>query len=678
MLTTKLRLFSLIFLVLLLISTVYSYAQDNKIGSMREDFIPKPTNQVLPMAFAPEPYGIDVVVSVGPFDNIKVTTTQGFAETDIAVNPRNPLNFVGGDNRAVMSSSNIYYTTNGGNNWFYASTSVSYGDPVFAFDSLGNAYYAVLVSNGVRMWRSANGGSSWTNLGNAFYGSGTDKEWIACDQSGGPYSNNVYLSYSDFSAPVTIRFYRSTNLGVSWLGPQTLFGPGNAQGSNIAVGPDGKVYVAWYGSGTALMKYSTDGGASFGIYIYAGAYTEPGIYNSSFGRYVLKGNIRVNGFPQLACDLTNGPYRGNVYMNYSANPPGPDNADVYLIRSTDGGNNWNTFSPVRVNDDPPGVVKDQWMSDVSVDNQGRVWVMWWDSRNDPSNILTETYAAVSTDGGVTFSPNIKVSNEPFNPNVIAVSQGSGQAYYLGDYQGMSGKTVTLPLWTDGRQYTRDDYTAQLPDYGIEFTKPVDSLAPGGMRSNTINVPTMGPFSGTVNFSATVTPAPSSGTITFGWNPSSTLTTFPGSLAISYTVSASVPYGVYNINVTGAESGGIRLHTRTFQLVVTSLVGITGNVGELPYKYELSQNYPNPFNPSTVLKYSLPNDGYVSLKIFDVLGQEVSTIVNEYAIKGNHEVEFNSDRNGVSLSSGIYYYRIEVKNTAGEVDFVNTKKMILLK
>ena len=87
MLTTKLRLFSLIFLVLLLISTVYSYAQDNKIGSMREDFIPKQTNQILPMAFAPEPYGIDVVVSVGPFDNIKVTTVQGFAETDIAVNP---------------------------------------------------------------------------------------------------------------------------------------------------------------------------------------------------------------------------------------------------------------------------------------------------------------------------------------------------------------------------------------------------------------------------------------------------------------------------------------------------------------------------------------------------------------------------------------------------------------
>jgi hypothetical protein len=676
MIKLKLNLFTFSFFILLLSSTFIAYAQDTeKTGSMKVDFIPKPTTQTFPMVYAPEPYGIDAVVSVGPFDNIKVTTVQGFAETDIAVNPRNPLNFVGGDNRAVMSSSNIYYTTDGGNNWSYASTSVSYGDPVFAFDSLGNVYYSVLAPSGVRVWRSSNGGISWTNLGNAFSGSGTDKEWIACDQTGGPYTNHVYLSYSDFSAPVTIRFYRSTNFGASWLGPQSLFGPGNAQGSNMAVGPDGRVFVAWYGSGVVRLVYSTNGGASFGTFIYAAAYTEPGIYNSSFGRYVLKGNIRVNGFPQLASDLTNGPYRGNLYMNYAANPIGPDNADVFLIRSTDGGNTWNTTSPVRVNDDPVGPVKDQWMSDVSVDDQGRVWVMWWDSRNDPSNIMTETYAAVSTDGGVTFLPNIKVSNQPFNPNSIAVSQGSGQAFYLGDYQGMSGKTVTLPLWTDGRQNTRDDYTAQLPDYGIDFTKAIDSLAPGGTRGNTVNVPVMGPFSGTVNFSATVSPPPSTGSITFSWNPSSTLTTFPGSLIINYTVSASVPTGIYNINVTGTESGGIRSHKRSFQLVVTTLVGITG-IGGLPKKYDLSQNYPNPFNPSTVLKYSLPVGGLVTLKIFDIAGHEITTLVDEFKNGGKHEVMF--DANIENLSSGMYYYRLEVKNSSGFVNFVQTRKMILLK
>lgn len=669
MIKSKLKLFTFSFLILFLSSTIISYAQDNnKVGSMRDDFIPKPTSQVLPLAYTPVPYGVDVVVSVGPFDNIKVTTTPGFAETDIAVNPRNPLNFVGGDNRAVMSSSNIYYTTDGGNNWSYATTSTSYGDPVFAFDSLGNAYYAVL-SSGVRVWRSANGGASWTNMGNVFFAGGTDKEWLACDQTGGPYSNHVYVSYSDFTSPVTIKFYRSTNLGSSWLGPQTLFGPGNAQGSNIAVGPDGRVFVAWYGTGVVRLRYSTDGGATFGTYIYAAAYTEPGIYNPSYGRYVLKGNIRVNGFPQLACDLTNGPYRGNVYMNYSANPIGPDNADVFLVRSTDGGITWNSSSPVRVNDDPAGVVKDQWMSDVSVDDQGRVWVMWWDSRNDPSNIMTETYAAVSSDGGLTFSPNFKVSNQPFNPTAVSVSQGSGQARYLGDYQGISGKTVTLPLWTDGRQYTLDDYTAQLPDYGIEFAKTVDSLAPtGNSRSNTVNVPTMGPFSGTVNFSATVSPPPSSGSITFTWSPSSTLTTFPGSLIINYTVSTSVPYGIYNINVTGVESGGIRSHTRTFQLVVTSLVGITGYESGLPDKFELSQNYPNPFNPNSKIKMQIPKLSDVKLIVYDALGREVATLVNEQLKPGTYEVEFD----GSDYSSGIYFYKL-ITN-----EFSNVKKMLMIK
>jgi len=669
MVNSKLNLFTFSFLILFLSSTLISRAQDNnKIGSMRDDFIPKPTSQILPLAFTPEPYGLDVVVSVGPFDNIKVTTVQGFAETDIAVNPRNPLNFVGGDNRAVMSSSNIYYTTNGGNNWSYATTSSSSGDPVFAFDSLGNAYYAVL-SSGVRVWRSANGGASWTNMGNVFFSGGTDKEWIACDQTGGPYSNHVYVSYSDFTSPVTIKFYRSTNLGSSWLGPQTLFGPGNAQGSNIAVGPDSRVYVAWYGTGVVRLRYSTDGGATFGPYMYAAAYTEPGIYNPSYGRYVLKGNIRVNGFPQLACDLTNGPYRGNLYANYSANPIGPDNADVFLVRSTDGGITWNSSSPVRVNDDPAGVVKDQWMSDVSVDDQGRVWVMWWDSRNDPSNVMTETYAAVSTDGGLTFSPNFKVSNQPFNPNSVAVPQGSGQAYYLGDYQGMSGKTVTLPLWTDGRQNTLDDYTAQLPDYGIEFAKTVDSLAPvGNSRSNNINVPTMGPFSGTVNFSATVSPPPSSGSITFTWNPSSTLTTFPDSLIINYTVSSSVPLGVYNINVTGVENSGIRSHTRSFQLVVTNLVGITANGSELPNRYELSQNYPNPFNPKTKIEFQILKLGDAKLIVYNALGRKVKTLVNEQLKPGTYEVEFD----GSDYPSGIYFYKL-ITN-----EFSSVKKMLMIK
>lgn len=85
-------------------------------------------------------------------------------------------------------------------------------------------------------------------------------------------------------------------------------------------------------------------------------------------------------------------------------------------------------------------------------------------------------------------------------------------------------------------------------------------------------------------------------------------------------------------------------------------------------YDLAQNFPNPFNPSTTIRYQIPKDGIVTLKIYDILGSEVATLVNEEKIAGKYEVNFNAS----SLSSGVYIYKIQ----AG--DFVSSKKMILLK
>ncbi len=83
---------------------------------------------------------------------------------------------------------------------------------------------------------------------------------------------------------------------------------------------------------------------------------------------------------------------------------------------------------------------------------------------------------------------------------------------------------------------------------------------------------------------------------------------------------------------------------------------------------MSQNYPNPFNPETKINFIIPSTGLVSLKVFDVLGKEVASLVNEVRNAGVHEVTFNAS----SLSSGTYFYRIETGN------FVKTKKMMVLK
>jgi hypothetical protein len=100
----------------------------------------------------------------------------------------------------------------------------------------------------------------------------------------------------------------------------------------------------------------------------------------------------------------------------------------------------------------------------------------------------------------------------------------------------------------------------------------------------------------------------------------------------------------------------------------TMVGITPNLNEIPSGYSLEQNYPNPFNPATNVKFNLPEDEFVMLKLYDILGNEVRTLV-----EGNHKAGvYDITVDGSGLSSGIYFYRL----SAGK--FTNTKKMTLLK
>ncbi|MBI5729940.1 MAG: T9SS type A sorting domain-containing protein [Ignavibacteriales bacterium] len=90
--------------------------------------------------------------------------------------------------------------------------------------------------------------------------------------------------------------------------------------------------------------------------------------------------------------------------------------------------------------------------------------------------------------------------------------------------------------------------------------------------------------------------------------------------------------------------------------------------EIPTGYELSQNYPNPFNPTTNIKFSIPEQGFVSLKIYNTLGQEVATLLNEYKSAGTYQVDFNAAK----LSSGMYVYTLSSGN------YRISKKMLLMK
>ncbi len=105
-----------------------------------------------------------------------------------------------------------------------------------------------------------------------------------------------------------------------------------------------------------------------------------------------------------------------------------------------------------------------------------------------------------------------------------------------------------------------------------------------------------------------------------------------------------------------------------QLEISLITGIENNTVSIPAVYSLSQNYPNPFNPVTKINFSIPKQGFVNMKVYDVLGKEVMTLVNEIKPAGNYDVVFS----GANLSSGVYFYRMETEN------FFDIKRMVLIK
>ena len=133
----------------------------------------------------------------------------------------------------------------------------------------------------------------------------------------------------------------------------------------------------------------------------------------------------------------------------------------------------------------------------------------------------------------------------------------------------------------------------------------------------------------------------------------------------------------SLSTMSAESGQLSVPVEIanplygYRVYITPIGKMVANEQEfetVPGEFSLAQNYPNPFNPNTVISYQLPENSEVSLKVFDMLGREVATLVDGRMSAGTHQVSFNAS----NLASGMYVYRL----VAG--DFTSTKTMILIK
>ena len=156
---------------------------------------------------------------------------------------------------------------------------------------------------------------------------------------------------------------------------------------------------------------------------------------------------------------------------------------------------------------------------------------------------------------------------------------------------------------------------------------------------------------------------------------------------SYTIEA-VPVGTVNLDIDreefNASQGTVNVAATTFRMnninfVISpvSSTSVNGHSGT-PVRYSLAQNYPNPFNPSTAIRYDIPVNSAVTIKIFNVLGQEIVTLVNGNVAAGTHELEWSGkDNSGRSVASGIYFYRINAKAIIGGEEYSSVRKMVLL-
>jgi hypothetical protein len=416
-------------------------------------------------------------VTVGT--NIDVSNEPGpQSETSIAVNPSSPAEIVAGSNEIFRLPMRGYFSADGGSTWGavdlplpppLVTNGTDFGsDPAVAWDTRGNVYYAYIVVffsrgfqggvaiNGTEMAvaRSSDGGRTWTSTyfalqkGEAKF---DDKPYIAVDDNlAGPHRDTIYVAWDNFggssSSSNGVLVSHSTNAGQSFSAPvfasSTAPGPKGDIGADPFVGPDGTLHVAWHDvqNNAIVEASSTDGGRTFGpTHVISPTQVAFDVAIPAMA------TRRALVYPACGADTSSGPNRGTLYCSWM-DETAANGTDIFLSRSADGGGTWST--PLRVNDDPTGVANDQFNQWLSVDpTDGSVNLSWNDTRNDAAHLSTDIFYARSTDGGLSFGPNVQVTTAPTNETCCGADLGN----QYGDYEGIAAFNGSVhPVWTDRR------------------------------------------------------------------------------------------------------------------------------------------------------------------------------------------------------------------------------------
>jgi len=431
-------------------------------------------------------------IKVGP--NVDMSNEDGpQSETSITVNPNNTSILVGGSNEIFRLPMRGYFSNDGGKSWSgvdlplpppATTNGTDFGsDPGVAFDTKGNVYYAYIVvffnrsfasiqGTEMAVAKSTDGGKTWPQVTFFNFNSGSgkfnDKPMIAVDTNpSSPLRDNVYVAWDNASlnqgkssANDALLFARSTDGGKTFSSPKSVNnltgGPSEVIGADPFVGPNGEVYVAWHDieNNRLMFNSSFDGGITFG----SEQEIAPTVVAFDDGIPAMASR-RALLYPACDADRSSGANRGTLYCSWMDETPA-NGTDIFVARSATRGAKWS--GKVRVNDDPAGIVKDQFNQWLSVDPvTGSVNLSWNDARNDPNDIKTDIYFTQSTNGGLAFAPNVKVTTAMSDESSANPDADAGNQY--GDYEGIVAfGGVVHPIWTDGRfDSTVDSATGQL-------------------------------------------------------------------------------------------------------------------------------------------------------------------------------------------------------------------------
>ncbi len=357
-------------------------------------------------------------------------------EPSIAVNPVNPANMVIGWRQFDSITSNFRqagygYTFDGGQTWTFPGSlepGIFRSDPVLDADSAGNIYYQSLrfvTTLDVFVFKSTDGGIHWSAPVAEF---GGDKNWIAIDRTGGIGDGHIYGIWQRFGGSCcgSNVLTRSANAGVSFETPVAVslsptFG-------TMAVGPDGTLFASGIDGTTTQDLNTFVVSRSLDAKNAAVSPTSSGVQVDLGGRMGVSSGPNPAGLlgeANVAVDSSGSATNGNVYLLASLVPDiGPDPLDVHFSRSIDGGQTWSPF--VRVNDDA-STSNWQWFGAHSVAPNGRIDVVWNDTRLLGLANMSQLFYSYSYDAGVSWAPNVAVS-PTFNSFL-----GWPQQNKLGDY-----------------------------------------------------------------------------------------------------------------------------------------------------------------------------------------------------------------------------------------------------